>query len=349
MFVEKRLIIDTKSLTPTRPDFEIIGVFNPAVTEYAGKFLMIARVAEKVIQTDPDYFLIPQYSQGNGIHIRKVPKDSPDYDFSDLRLIKNHETTFLTSVSHFRIGHSDDGVNFTFASQDIIFPDNIYEEYGIEDPRIAKIDDTYYVTFTAVSSNGINVRLMRTLDFKKYKRMGNILHCDNKDCVIFPEKINGRYFCLQRPSISQFGKLDIWLAESDNLRDWGNHQVMLQARIDYQESVRVGAGATPFLTDKGWIVIYHSADAKHNYHLTAMLLDKNDPTRVLAKSREPLVIPTETYEKSGFMNNVVFTCGLINKPEEVWIYYGVCDENIALCKLSLAEVYRNLGVETSWA
>ncbi len=343
--MEKQLIIEASSIKPTRPDFEVIGVFNPAITKYRNEYIMMARVAERVKQTDDNFILIPHYSHNEGICIHKLPKNSPDFDYSDRRIIKNCNDSFLTSVSHLRIFKSVDGINFDLENGIIIFPDNIYEEYGIEDPRITKLDDAFYVTFTAVSSNGINVRLMKTTDFVTFKRMGNIFHSDNKDCVIFPQKINGKYFALHRPSISQFGKLDIWTATSENLSDWGNHQIMPGARVEYQESIRVGAGAVPFLTDKGFVVIYHSANKHHNYHLCAMLLDKDDPNIVLKKSTKPLIKPTEQYEMSGFVNNVVFTCGLINKDKDVYVYYGVCDENIAMCHLTMQEIWNNLGVD----
>ena len=340
--MEKKLILEPSMLKPTRSDFEVIGVFNPAITKYQDHFIMIARVAERAIQSDPDHYLLPHYEHDKGVCIRKVPRDSNDYDYSDCRLVKNHEATYLTSVSHLRIMKSVDGIAFDLDNAIILFPDNIYEEYGIEDPRITKIGDTYYITFTAVSSNGINVRLIKTTDFLSFKRLGNIFHSDNKDCVIFPEKINGKYFALHRPSISQFGRLDIWTAQSENLTDWGNHQVLMDARIDYQESIRVGGGAVPVLTDKGWLVIYHSADKKHRYHLTAMLLDLDDPQKVLMRSEKPLIEPTEAYEKIGFVNDVVFTCGLVQENNEVLVYYGACDERVALCKLSLPEIYLNL-------
>lgn len=340
--MHKQLIIDKSMVLPSRPDFEVIGVFNPAIIQVDDQYVMIARVAEGVKQSDPDFIYVPHFIHAKGVKIEKIPRHSPDYDYSDPRIIKNTHQTFLTSVSHFRIVRSRNGIDFDFEHAEMLFPDNIYEEYGIEDPRITKIGDAYYVTFSAVSSNGINVRLMKTVDFKKFKRFGNILHSDNKDCVLFPEKINGRFYALHRPSISQFGKLDIWLAESDNLSDWGNHQIMLDARINYQPSVRIGAGAVPFLTNRGWVVIYHSADCHHRYHLSAMLLDRSDPHRILMKSKEPLIAPTECYEQKGFVNDVVFTCGLIEGDGYLDIYYGVCDEHIAKCRLSMQELWDNL-------
>lgn len=338
----KQLIIEKESLTPSQADMNILGVFNPAITRYRDDIIMLARVSETVNQNDKDHYLVPVIGASGLIESIKLPKNSPDYDFGDIRVIKNHDKSYLTSISHFRLGRSIDGIHFTFAENDIIYPKGIYEEYGIEDPRITKIDDTYFITYTGVSSYGINVRLMTTKDFVTYDRLGNMLHPDNKDCVIFPQKMDGKYYCMHRPSISLFAKLDIWLAESNDGLGWGNHRVISGASIDFEDCARVGAGSVPILTDKGWLVIYHSADQNARYILVAMLLDKNHPDKVLMKSKEPLVKPTESYERVGFMEEVVFTCGHLLDGNDLCIYYGVCDENIALTRIPMEDVWSNL-------
>jgi predicted GH43/DUF377 family glycosyl hydrolase len=342
--MEKILLIEPKKLEPSRKDFEVIGVFNPGVIKFNDEYIMIARVAERVKQDDPEHYLVPTYIHGKGMQIIKLPKNSPNYDYSDSRMIKNHQKNYLTSISHFRIFRSKDGLNFDLSNIEFIMPSGIYEEYGIEDPRITQIEDEYYITYSAISSCGINVSLKVTKDFRNFTQVGNILHSDNKDCVIFPEKINDKYYALHRPSISQFGKLDIWTAESNNLVNWGNHKILLDARVTYTESSRVGAGAVPILTDRGWLEIYHSADIHDHYHLTAMLLDKENPNKILMKSKQPLIQPTEDYEKNGFVKDVVFSCGLIKEEDEIMIYYGVCDERIACAKLTIDEIWNNMEV-----
>jgi beta-1,2-mannobiose phosphorylase / 1,2-beta-oligomannan phosphorylase len=339
--MQKQWLIHAQDLQPSRPDFVILGVFNPAVTTFHGESILMARVAETIRQTDKDRFIVPFYAHHH-YDFMVLPRSSPDYDFSDARVIKNHKQNYLTSVSHFRIAHSLDGVHFTFAPEDIIFPDTPYETYGIEDPRITLIDGRYYITYSAVSDYGINVGLMVTDDFKHFERLGLIFPSDNKDCVLFPEKIKGRYVAFHRPSATEFGKLDMWTATSNDLQEWGHHQAFSEARITYAPSVRVGAGAVPFLTPKGWLVIYHSADEHHHYHLTAMLLDKDDPHKILAKSKRPLLVPSEPYELNGFVNHVVFSCGVIPHQDSLTIYYGVCDEHIASATLTMAEVWENL-------
>jgi beta-1,2-mannobiose phosphorylase / 1,2-beta-oligomannan phosphorylase len=340
--MQKQLIIQTHQIPPSRPDLEVIGVFNPAVVRFQDRIVMIARVAEKAIQDEAEWFKVPTYSKHSGFAVLRLPRNDPRYDYSDQRVIKNGKTSYLTSISHLRVGTSIDGIHFTFPMSGWIAPDNQYEEFGIEDPRITPIGNLFYITYSAVSRHGITVRLMTTADFEHFDDRGNIFHSDNKDCVIFPQKVNGKYFALHRPSYSQFGQPDIWTAESDNLVDWGNHKILCDARVSYAESARVGAGAVPFLTDFGWLAVYHSADSLNRYHLAAMLLDGADPNVVIKRSSRPLVEPTEDYERKGFMNNVVFTCGLLQDKTELNVYYGVCDESIALCKISMDEVLSNM-------
>jgi len=338
--MEKRLIIKTDDIAPTNHDVRVLGVFNPATIKVGTTTIMIARVAETMKNDDDTHVYVPIWRQKQYNFI-KIPTADPNYDFSDVRVIHNHEESYLTSISHFRVGRSEDGYHFAF-DETPIFPESVYEEYGIEDPRITYIDGRYYITYTAVSSFGINVGLMVTDDFKSFERLGNIFPFDNKDCVIFPKLINNRYYAYHRPSTSDFGKLDIWLAKSTNLLHWGEHEALKAARIDYQPSVRVGAGAVPFLTKQGWVVIYHSADKAHHYHLAALLVAKDDPCKVLKKSIKPLIEPTEIYEKEGFVPNVVFTCGITSDETMLHIYYGVCDQSIAVCQLSFEELFANM-------
>ena len=336
----KQLLLTPNSIAPSRPDFKVIGIFNPAITTYKDETIMIARVAETACTLDEKDIIVPIYRDRQFTFI-KIPSSDPNYDFSDARVIRNHDQSYLTSISHFRVGRSKNGIDFTFDETPSL-PDSIYEEYGIEDPRITFIDGRYYITYTAVSAYGINVALMVTDDFKSFKRLGNILPFDNKDCVIFPEKIKGKYRAYHRPSTSDFGKLDIWVASSDNLLHWGEHHALTGARPTYGTSKRLGAGAVPFKTEQGWILIYHSADAYHRYHLAALLIDKDDPTHIIKRSKRPLIEPSESYERDGIIPDVIFTCGLINDDKGISIYYGAGDQNIALCRLDYDELYDNL-------
>ncbi|MFA5481150.1 MAG: glycoside hydrolase family 130 protein [Bacilli bacterium] len=338
--MEKHLIIKKNDVVASREDFFVLGVFNPAAIKVKDTTILLVRVAEAVRPTVASTIVIPTVSQ-QGLEFIQLNRQDSSYDFTDARVIRNHRQNYLTSLSHFRVATSDDGLHFAFGDVKIM-PETEYESYGIEDPRITEISGVFYITYSAISPFGINVALMRTKDFRIFERLGIIFPFDNKDCVIFPRRINGKYYALHRPSKSDFGSLDIWTAESRDLLHWGNHKVLLDARLTYQESKRLGAGATPFLTERGWVVIYHSADDKQRYHLTAMLLDKNNPNKVLARSRKPLISPTEEYEINGFFSDVVFTCGLTKDGDKLTIYYGVCDENIACCTMAMDEIWTNM-------
>ena len=339
--MKKQLLITPQQLKPSHPDFEILGVFNPAVIKHQHQTIMIVRVAESLKNGDASHVFVPIYRYRKFSFI-KINTSDTNYDFSDRRVIKNHKQNYLTSISHFRVARSHNGIDFTF-DDTFILPDTMYEEYGIEDPRITFIEGRYYITYTAVSSNGINVALMVTDDFYSFERLGIIFPFDNKDCVIFPEKIGEYYYAYHRPSTSDFGRLDIWMARSKDLLHWGDHQVVTSARIDYMPSARIGAGSVPFLTNQGWMSIYHSADLYHRYHLLAMVSDKNDPKKIILRSNKPLISPTEPFEIEGFQPHVVFTCGLTQDNNILNIYYGACDQSIALCQITMDEIIENLG------
>ena len=339
--MKKQLIIDYARILPTRGDLEVIGAFNPAVAKFGDKTVMILRVAERAKQNKEGSFLIPRYVDGAGLDFIELPVCA-DYDFSDVRVVSGKGEFYLTSLSHFKVGFSSDGVNFDFSDGVTIRPTNVYEEFGVEDARITQIGDTYYISYTAVGRYGIHVALITTKDFVNFERHGNILPADNKDCVIFPEKINGKYFMLHRPSLERYGRLNVFTAQSEDLVNWGDHQVLLNAYPDFGDIERIGAGAVPILVDEGYLEIYHCADMQGRYVLIAMLLDKNDPTKVLAKSKAPLVKSTEDFETKGFMDEVVFTCGLVKDGQNLNIYYGVCDQSVAVATVSLKEVFENM-------
>ena len=337
----KKKIIDYFEITPSDERMEVIGAFNPAVARANGYVYMILRVAERAKQKEEGFFSVPYYDPDKGVRIMNIPYGE-GYDFSDVRVVTKGSEFYLTSMSHFLIGKSIDGENFDFSENVRIFPQTDYEEYGIEDARITEIDGTFYVTYTAVNRNGTYVALMTTNDFRTFERKGVMFSRDDKDCVIFPERINGKYYAMHRPATKENSKLDIWLAESDDLFTMTADYALEGARLVFSQSARLGAGAVPLKTERGYLTVYHSADEKNRYLLAAMLLDLNDPSKVLAKSKRPLIISTEDFEKYGFMDNVVFTCGLTESGGNINVYYGVCDRDVAVASVPLSEIWDNM-------
>ena len=319
-------------------------VLNPGVFYFKEKTWLLLRVAERQVQKD-GVVSFPVMNRDGIYTMMEFEKTDPDLDLSDSRMVTYKNITYLSTISHLRLVCSDDGIHF-YEPQDHqpvhIFGRGDLETFGIEDCRVSLIDGVYHLTYTQVSENGVGVGLMRTSDWQNFTREGMILPPHNKDCALFEEKIGGKYYCLHRPSGIGLGGNFIWIATSDDLIHWGGHQCILHTRQGMWDSARVGAGAAPIKTEEGWLEIYHGADDNHRYCLGAALLDLNNPAKVLARSREPLMEPSAAYEKTGFFGNVVFTNGHLVNGDEITMYYGASDEVICGAKLSIKKILAEL-------
>ncbi len=340
-----------KDVKPSRPDFRVDGIFNCGVAEYNGEILLLCRVAESVQCDDPNILKIPVVVERDGKDVLDivtyVKSEHPELDFSDSRHVdligaKRKKCMNLTSLSHLRLARSKDGIHFTAADAPAIFPTAQEEGWGMEDPRITQIGDTYYINYTSVTKNGAATSLICTKDFVTYERMGIIFAPENKDVTIFPEKIGGKYVAFNRPVPCGIGDPEMWIAKSPDLVHWGEQKHFCglsgssEARWD---NGRIGGGAVPFKTEMGWVKIYHAADQNDRYCLGAFLLDEKDPSKVLAKTVQPILQPEEAYEKQGFFGNVVFTCGCLVKGDTVIIYYGAADDKICRADMKLSELF----------
>lgn len=338
-------VIEPKDIKPSRNDFEVIGVFNPGVARFKGEVILLLRVAERPISKHPEVTLTAVYDvTRNDIVLKRFLKDDPENDFSDPRLIIRPTQTFLTSISHLRLARSTDGVSFKIEDTPAIAPANEYEAFGIEDPRISQIDDIFYITYVAVSAFGVTTALASTKDFKSFSRHGIIFPPENKDVLLFPEKIDGRFYAFHRPVSPLCKRQDIWLAESPDLICWGNHRYLMSPRLDSWEEEKIGASAVPFKIDQGWLEVYHGSDQKNRYCLGAILLDEHQPSRIIARSIQPILQPQADYEIEGFFGNVVFSCGLLHEEEKLKIYYGVADTSVAYAEIPLQDVIDNLNL-----
>ena len=336
-------IIEPKDIKPSRDDFEVIGVFNAGVTRFEDEVILMLRVAEKPISKNPNTALTAFYDVIKGdIVLKEFSKDNPEIDFSDPRLIITPGETYLTSISHLRLARSRDGIKFKIEDTPAIAPVNDYETFGAEDPRISLIDGTYYIDYVGVSHLGVTTCLASTKDFSAFERHGIIFYPENKDVVLFPERINGKYYALHRPVSPLFKRQDIWIAESPDLCCWGNHRYLMRPREDYWDELKIGASAVPFRIEKGWLEIYHGVDTDNRYCLGAVLLDGRQPWKIIARSEKPIFQPEEDYETEGFFGNVVFSCGLLYEDKKLKIYYGAADTTICYAELPLKDVIEGL-------
>jgi predicted GH43/DUF377 family glycosyl hydrolase len=252
-----------KDVKPSRDGWQVISLLNPGVFTFQDKTWLLVRVAESTMQKEGVIFVPVTNATGN-TELIEVPLNDPDLVATDARVIKYKGLDYLTTISHLRLLNSNDGIYFKEAEGfSLLFGDNYLERYGIEDCRVSQIGDTYYLTYTAVSENGVGVGLRTTKDWQHFKKGGMILPPHNKDCAIFEEKINNQYYALHRPSSTEIGGNYIWLAQSSDSKQWGNHQCLIKTRPGMWDSARVGAGAAPIKTEKGWLEIYHGANEQH--------------------------------------------------------------------------------------
>ncbi|HEY8742368.1 MAG TPA: glycoside hydrolase family 130 protein, partial [Chloroflexota bacterium] len=330
-------LLTPNDVPPSHPGWKVVCAFNAGAIKFGEETLLLLRVAERPEGVAPhageqeidlsgasptlkpvdtalpaaDYIAVPMLDNGSDgkVVVRYIRRDTPGMDSSDSRLLKKGSETYLTSISNFRLARSRDGVTFRVDHGAALQPTEPLERYGIEDPRITEIEGVYYINYTAVSEHGISTALASTRDFQHYEKHGVIFSPENRDVTIFPARIGGRYRTLHRPVPKEVGVPAVWLASSDNLRDWGGHRFCFGSRPGTWDSRRIGGGAVPIRTPRGWLEIYHGVNPEGQYALGAALLDLEEPWRVLARSPEPMLKPEAPYETEGFFGNVVFTCG----------------------------------------
>jgi len=309
--------------------------------------LLLLRVAERPV-SGPEELVAPMLDpdgSGNELTMLRVRRGDRDVEEIDSRVFRYKGNLYLTSISHFRLAHGTDGKHFSIQDVPSMFPATRDEEYGIEDPRIVVVGSEYYITYTAVSRRGIATALVSTRDFKTFERKGIIFAPDNRDVVVFPDKLGGRYLCLHRPMGGQFGGDSIWAAESPDLIHWGKHQFVGGPRPGKWDEKKVGGGAVPIRTDRGWLIIYHGVDRRERYCLGLLLTDLEKPSRVIARSVQPILEPQADYEKHGFFGNVVFTCGALPDADgRVVVYYGASDQCVCAAETTLRELLHTLDI-----
>ena len=338
-------IVSQKDVKSSRPDFEVMCSFNAGATTFNGKTVLLVRVAERP-KPEPGYAVtaVLDPDKPGEFKVLRFRRDDPDLDLFDPRVFSYKGVLYLTSISHLRMATSADGRTFKVADKPTLLPSEPHECYGIEDPRITFIDGYYYINYSAISAQmGVITCLARTRDFVSFEKLGIMFAPDNKDIAIFPEKIDGRYWCFHRPSVKQLGSVSMWLASSENLLDWGHHHFLIGPRKGMWDSERVGCGAQPIRTPEGWLQMYHASDERIRYCAGALLLDLKQPWKVLARSKDPILFAEAPYETHGLMPNVIFHNGLVDRGNgQIDLYYGAADELTCGATMDLQAVLNSL-------
>lgn len=253
------------------------------------------------------------------------------------------------SISRMGYARTRDGLTIDERLPDPVLEPDVHDEYerwGTEDPRVVRIGRLYYVTYVASSFYGeerqgrqwrVRASLAVTDDFRSFLRLGSILpESDDKDAVLFPEKVGGRFMLLHRfPP-------DVWLATSDDLRHWEQHHIVLRTRPALWDERKIGAGPPPVKTPSGWLLCYHGFDHHTVYRAGFALLDLKDPSRVLGRSLEPALQPVEPWEVKGVTPRVVFPTGMVLRGDELLLYYGAADSVVGVARGSVKDILASL-------
>ena len=255
-------------------------------------------------------------------------------------VIKHVDEYIMLFRSHLRTGRSiiglarsDDGFKFSADPEPFLTPATegkfaAYEEFGVEDPRITKVEDDYLITYSAYSNSGVRVALAKTRNFIDIQRVSLITQADYRNVVIFPEKFNGLYARLDRPH-SEISPWSIWITFSPDLVYWGESQLVMKPEPYHWDEMKIGPGAPPIKTEQGWLSIYHGVFKTMDgsvYRLGVALHDLNDPAKVVGVGDSWILQPEDPWEITGYVHNVVFSCAAVPEHDgSVKIYWGGAD------------------------
>ena len=275
---------------------------------------------------------------------------------------------------YFGLALSNDGYHFERISNQPVFSPSIdgFDASTVQDPRMVKIGDYYYITYACrffpfgqfwvpkdeqykrdvcpedfprvLGDNATCTGLLLTKDFKSFIRAGRLTDplLDDRDVILFPKKINGRYVMMHRPLEWVGKKYDaefpsVWLSTADDLLGFRESRLIVKQKYDW-ESGKIGINTPPFKTKHGWLTIYHAVGQDKYYRLGALLLDLNDPAKVLHRTTDWIMQPEEEYEINGYYKGCVFPCGKVVIGDRLFVYYGAADKYVALATCRLEEL-----------
>ena len=374
----EEVLVTPESIKPSSKLFKVFGTFNPGAARLPnGDILLYVRVGEMLKKwEDSKHCYSPRFVSNTKYELtldkfkkEKIQDINPPYSF-----YFKDGTLRLTYVSHLRRVLLDkSGLKVKKIEQKPSFYGTAGDgEFGVEDGRITYLpkEKLYLMSYVSLSRLGnISTSLAVSHDCYHWHRRGIIFRDQNKDVVIFPEKINEKYISLNRPEGNfEFTLPHIWISFSKDLDYWGKDKILHVAKENSWDSGKIGAGTPPIKTKYGWLTIYHGVQkirkeekwnlkhmfAFHKKHLSkkysagVLLHDLKDPTKIIAKSESdsPLLFPKHDYEKEGFVDNVIFPTGAIldETKKYLLIFSGAADRVTTVKKISLEEIWRHLKI-----
>jgi beta-1,2-mannobiose phosphorylase / 1,2-beta-oligomannan phosphorylase len=306
-------------------------------------------------------------NKDNSWESKAVFNCSVSYDGNNVHMLYRAIGEYDHYISRIGYASSTDGFQFNRRDNIAICQTEDYEIYGMEDPRITKIDDKIFITYVVLSDYVKNYpkiysALTVTKDYYEFVKLGIITSNfdNNKDVIFFPEKFNldynlsknGSYLKLHRPSSCSVSnsnfhlvKPSIWLSISDSEFILTDSILLLRPEQDWEE-LKIGAGPSPIKTKDGWLLIYHGVNNDKIYRVGAAILDLNDPRKVIARTKNPILEPLEKYERVGDVNNVVFPTGIAVIDKKLLLYYGGADKVCCVASASIDELIEYIMKDT---
>lgn len=295
--------------------------------------------------------IIKRYSQNPILTKKDIPYPvSTVYNAAVVKYNGKYIMLFRSNIRNGRsiigLAESDDGYQFISRNKPFLVPNSsgpfgVYEEYGVEDPRITFINDEYLITYSVYSRYGVRNALARTKDFETVEKLALITQPDYRNVVIFPQKFNDMYVRLDRPhqNINPWG---IWISYSPDLIYWGKSRALINPLHYHWDELKMGPGIPPIQTPQGWLNIFHGAYSTINstiYRLGVALHDPDDPSRILGVADDWILEPEEIYEITGYVPNVVFTCGAVPENDgSLKIYWGAADSVMCVGEAQINEL-----------
>jgi predicted GH43/DUF377 family glycosyl hydrolase len=289
---------------------------------------------------------------GNPI-LTKADVPYPVETVHNAAVVKHGGRYVMIFRSHLRNGRSilglaesDDGFRFRVRPKPFLVPAEqepfaTYEEFGVEDPRICPLEGAYWITYSAYSRHGVRVALARTEDFERVERIALITQADMRNVVLFPARFAGLYARLDRPH-TEIAPWSIWISWSPDLVHWGRSQLLIRPLAYHWDEMKIGPGATPIRTPEGWLNIFHGVFKTMDgavYRLGVALHDLEDPSRVSGVADEWILQPEDPWERTGYVHNVVFTCGAVAEDDgTLKVYWGGADTVMCAGTAAIAEL-----------
>ena len=367
--IKDKVLLIPNDIKPSSNKFEVLGVLNPAAVRLNDRrILLYVRVLERLKKRqDLRYFYVPRFVGKNNFEVKidKIKK-KPGINGDDFAVYFKNGTKCLTYLNHFRRVYLDKtGINVLKIEQKPSFYGLANDsELGVEDPRIVKIAEKYYLTYVGITrKESISTYLAESNDCIQWKRHGIIFGQQDKDVVLFPEKVNGNYVVFDRPEGSfQLHPPNIWIAFSKDLVYWGKPKaITLSSKT--KEFGRVGSGPPPLKTEKGWLLIFHAVTLIHQkgliyflkkvigtkveegpkmYCVWAALFDLNNPEKLIARSHHPVLVPRKKAEISSEGKRVIFPTGIIEDGKDILLYSGIGDKSVSVKKITLKDIFKTL-------